>query len=496
MKRTITFISVLALMMSLLAVVPALAENPDHCPGANEGNADPMPEGYTAEKIEANQGNQSEINSYVPPAGTVICIKSGGQDAKATGIFIVDDSGRTLQEWLYFYNIRDGSGTQGRDVSYYMVYTPPIPPLGALAVAKTAAGSVDRTVTWDLDKKVNGQESVSFSGGPGDSWTPDWEIAVTKSQALGNYMVTGSIVVSWTGIYGVTVDVSDPFPGAVIDCDLAAEGNQTQIVFPAGTTQRTCSFSAPGDPALTSNTATATPVAGSTTIPVGYMAPGPLPPAASDTANFTYVENLIGYDSATLTDDRFPMFSESISTLGVHPFTLPETFACSTDLADYGSSFSYTQTFVNTARLTFAENVFMEDSASVTITCTWPYQGLTPGFWKQSQHFDFWTNYTPEQLVGSVFLVNGSGVDGSATLLQALDWSSGNTLVAAKQKMVRQAVAALLNAAHPDVEYPLTEAQIKAEVNTLLQSNSRDAVNAYANLLDGYNNLGNVDLKG
>jgi hypothetical protein len=50
-------------------------------------------------------------------------------------------------------------------------------------------------------------------------------------------------------------------------------------------------------------------------------------------------------------------------------------------------------------------------------------------------------------------------------------------------------VAALLNAANPNVDYPLTEAEIIAAVNAALTGN-RNAMLSLAATLDGYNNAG------
>jgi hypothetical protein len=72
--------------------------------------------------------------------------------------------------------------------------------------------------------------------------------------------------------------------------------------------------------------------------------------------------------------------------------------------------------------------------------------GCTPGYWKQPHHLDSWeaTGYDPDQSVYSAF---GVGPD-DVTLLEAL-WLRGG----GENAFLRHAVAALLNAAHPDVGY-------------------------------------------
>lgn len=115
-------------------------------------------------------------------------------------------------------------------------------------------------------------------------------------------------------------------------------------------------------------------------------------------------------------------------------------------------------------------------------------EGCTPGFWKASQHFASWVSYTPQTTLGSVF--NIGGTLGNATFLQALSFQGGSDLQAAMRLLLRAAVAALLNAANPEVEYPITEATIISSVNAALASNNRDTILTLASQLDGFNNLG------
>ncbi len=64
----------------------------------------------------------------------------------------------------------------------------------------------------------------------------------------------------------------------------------------------------------------------------------------------------------------------------------------------------------------------------------------------------------------------------------------GATVYCSAQILLRAAVAAVLNAADPNVAYPLTEAQIIEEVNAVLASGSRTAMIVLATTLDNYNN--------
>ncbi len=110
-------------------------------------------------------------------------------------------------------------------------------------------------------------------------------------------------------------------------------------------------------------------------------------------------------------------------------------------------------------------------------------EGFTPGFWKARNHQDYWgpTGYLPSQTFSGVFNV-GSLV----SLLDALSAKKKDFGDAAN--LMRHAVAAILNAAHPDVDYPLTEAEVIAAVQAAWSDAA--AMDALKNELDGYNNLG------
>ena len=56
--------------------------------------------------------------------------------------------------------------------------------------------------------------------------------------------------------------------------------------------------------------------------------------------------------------------------------------------------------------------------------------------------------------------------------------------------LLRQAIAALLNAAHPNITYPLSENEIITQVNNALSSLDRDEMLSLKDVLDDYNNLG------
>jgi hypothetical protein len=119
------------------------------------------------------------------------------------------------------------------------------------------------------------------------------------------------------------------------------------------------------------------------------------------------------------------------------------------------------------------------------------FEGCTPGFWKQDQHFDSWTTYSPSTTLGSVFTIPSefSAVSGD-TFLTALSYGGGSTELDAAKLLLHHAVAALLNAASADVEYPLTTAQVISQTNTALASSDRDTMLAQKDAFDDANNLG------
>ena len=124
-------------------------------------------------------------------------------------------------------------------------------------------------------------------------------------------------------------------------------------------------------------------------------------------------------------------------------------------------------------------------------TCQSPVvarEGCSPGYWKN--HLDSWadTGYSPDQTVASAGFV-GSGRD-STKLSQALALKGGSTIQGAKDILLRAAVAALLNAADPSVNYPRTVAQVVNDVNAAMASGDRKTILDLASELDADNNLG------
>lgn len=84
-------------------------------------------------------------------------------------------------------------------------------------------------------------------------------------------------------------------------------------------------------------------------------------------------------------------------------------------------------------------------------------EGCTPGYWKQSQHFDSWTlPYTPNTMFSAVFADAFPG----KTLLAVLKLGGGGL-----NALGRHTVAALLNTANGGVDYGMTTASVIATFN-------------------------------
>jgi len=119
------------------------------------------------------------------------------------------------------------------------------------------------------------------------------------------------------------------------------------------------------------------------------------------------------------------------------------------------------------------------------------YQGCSPGFWKN--HPDAWTatGYSTSQSVGSVFAASAAyPAIAAASLIEALDFPGGEGAEGAARVLLRAGVAGLLDAAHPEVDYPWTEAELISQIDAALASGDRSQMLALAGTLDAANNLG------
>jgi hypothetical protein len=106
-------------------------------------------------------------------------------------------------------------------------------------------------------------------------------------------------------------------------------------------------------------------------------------------------------------------------------------------------------------------------------------EGCTPGYWKQPQHFDSWTApYTASTQFSAVFEDAFPG----KTLVQVLSLGGGGL-----NALGRASVAALLNAASPDVDNGMTAADVIAAFNGVFPGGDYETLK---NAFDASNNAG------
>lgn len=127
-----------------------------------------------------------------------------------------------------------------------------------------------------------------------------------------------------------------------------------------------------------------------------------------------------------------------------------------------------------------ATQACISNSDVLIVTDETCFEGCTPGLWKnKTEHWDP-TGYSPDDDFDTVFGVDLFNPD--ITLLQAAkDVGKGELIFSA------HAVAALLNATHPDVNYAFTEATVIQLVQDAVQANEFEATK---DVFDTNNNAG------
>lgn len=130
-------------------------------------------------------------------------------------------------------------------------------------------------------------------------------------------------------------------------------------------------------------------------------------------------------------------------------------------------------------------------------------EGCTLGYWKnhsdqaRGNQQDAWqpTGHATSTLVSSVFTVPADLADlnsdgDSDSLIEALNFRGGPGVAGGARILLKQAVAALLNASHPDLSFAMTAAQVIAQVDDALASRNRNTMTELAEQLDSLNNEG------
>lgn len=110
-------------------------------------------------------------------------------------------------------------------------------------------------------------------------------------------------------------------------------------------------------------------------------------------------------------------------------------------------------------------------------------EGCTPGFWKQRQHFDSWVGFAPTDSFEAVF--GRDAFAGDPTLLDVLEKGGGGL-----DALGRHAVAALLNATSPDVDFAFTSSEVIALFQAAFDSGSKTTIESTKDQFDAANNAG------
>jgi hypothetical protein len=111
-------------------------------------------------------------------------------------------------------------------------------------------------------------------------------------------------------------------------------------------------------------------------------------------------------------------------------------------------------------------------------------EGCTPGYWKQTQHFDSWEVYATTDSFNAVFGLTGPFAD-SLTLLQALQLQGGGV-----NALARHAVAALLDSASSGVSYGLTTSEVIAQAKAAYESGDATLIEGQKNVFAALNEKG------
>lgn len=138
------------------------------------------------------------------------------------------------------------------------------------------------------------------------------------------------------------------------------------------------------------------------------------------------------------------------------------------------------------------------DNVEICRTETLGDEGCTLGYWKnhtgegRGNQQNAWaaTGYSTDDALEDVFDVPDDYELDDVTLLEALSFNGGGDATAASRLLLKQAVAAVLNASHGAVDYALTSGDIIAQVNAALATEDRSTMLTLKDELDAFNNAG------
>jgi hypothetical protein len=322
-----------------------------------------------------------------------------------------------------------------------------VPSQTALQVSKTATTSFTRDFDWTISKTAS-QSQLTLAAG--SQATVNYQVVATRNGgADSKWSVSGTITVKnphpSNAATGVTVADNISGVGAV-----AVKCPSTTIA--AGATME-CTY---GPVALPDGSAR-TNTAAATTSASGFT-------GGSGTASVTFgAPTTLADNCVTVTDSQTGSLGNICAT---QTFSYSRTVSSST--TPCGNS-----TLTNIATLSSDDGTTKQATANIQVTNNCPVsqgvQGCSPGFWKQTQHFDSWTSVSPNTPFATVFgrtiTVGAGGRDTVAnpTLLQALSATGGGA-----SQIARIGTAAYLSAVDPNVNYPYSPAQVIQAVQQAL----------------------------
>ncbi len=109
-------------------------------------------------------------------------------------------------------------------------------------------------------------------------------------------------------------------------------------------------------------------------------------------------------------------------------------------------------------------------------------EGCTPGFWKNNLAPWGPTGFSPGDSFETIF--GRDAFTGDPSLLEVMNLRGGGV-----NRLSAHAVAALLNASHPDIDYDLTPAEVIADWQAAFDAGG-GAINAQKDIFVGFNELG------
>lgn len=221
--------------------------------------------------------------------------------------------------------------------------------------------------------------------------------------------------------------------------------------------------------------------------------------------DYTFTITNVGLETFVITsfvDDKFTLSTECLALIGQ---SLAPSASISCTLLDKLVSGEPGGSFINTATVVGKDNENNLDTATATATVNFWWYGRTPGYWKN--HPEAWPSpYQPSDQIQSIFAIPGALLssgnldldrNGSRdTLMSGLNYRGGSALSGGAQILMRAAIASLLNEKYYGADFPIASspADLIAQVNAVLATQSRSQYVSFASYLDYWNNAVHASL--